>query len=111
MAQVKVFGYSDKISVKPGEVIQFHVNADGTEIAEAQLVRLIHGDEHPSGPGFIEEEIDCAGERHVEGRKAIYPGRVIPRGADPERRLALDGSLTLFAFIHPTCRRSGFANA
>ncbi len=31
MAQVKLFGYADKISVKPGEIIQFHVNADGTE--------------------------------------------------------------------------------
>ncbi|WGR93467.1 hypothetical protein MTX20_02330 [Bradyrhizobium sp. ISRA435] len=60
MAQVKLFGYSDKISVKPGDVIQFHVNADGTEVAEAQLVRLIHGDEHPAGPGFVEQEIDCS---------------------------------------------------
>ena len=23
-------------------------------------MRLIHGDEHPDGPGFIEEEVDCA---------------------------------------------------
>ena len=44
MAQVKVFGYADKISVKPGQVIQFHVNADGTDTADAHLVRLIHGD-------------------------------------------------------------------
>ena len=47
MAQVKLFGYADKISVRPGDAIQFHVNADGTYVAEAQLVRLIHGDEHP----------------------------------------------------------------
>ncbi len=25
---------------------------------QAQLVRLIHGDEHPDGPGFVEQEID-----------------------------------------------------
>ena len=60
MAQVKLFGYADKISVKPGEVVQFHVNAEGTDTAQAQLVRLIHGDQDPAGPGFIEEEIDCA---------------------------------------------------
>ena len=55
MAQIKLFGYSDKISVRPGDRLQFHVNADGTETAQAQLVRLIHGDQHPSGPGVIEE--------------------------------------------------------
>ena len=60
MAQVKLFGYTDKISVKPGEVVQFHVNAEGTSTAQAQLVRLIHGDQDPAGPGFIEEEVDCA---------------------------------------------------
>ena len=57
MAQIKVFGYTDKLSVKPGDELTFHVHADGTDKAKAQLVRLIHGDEHPSGPGFIEEEI------------------------------------------------------
>jgi N,N-dimethylformamidase len=59
MAQVKLFGYTDKISLRPGETVQFHVNADGTESAEAQLVRLIHGDQNPVGPGFIEEEVAC----------------------------------------------------
>ena len=59
MAQIKLFGYTDRISVNPGERIKFHVNADGTDTAEAQLVRLIHGDENPIGPGFVEEEIQC----------------------------------------------------
>ena len=46
MAEIKVFGYTDKLSVKPGDKIDFHVSADGTKTANAQLVRLIHGDEH-----------------------------------------------------------------
>ena len=58
MAEIKIFGYTNKISVKQGEEIDFHVNADGTDVAEAQLVRLIHGDEHIDGPGFVEKEID-----------------------------------------------------
>ena len=60
MAQVKLFGYADKISVKPGEVVKFHVDAEGTDTARAQLVRLIHGDHDPAGPGFVEQEVDCA---------------------------------------------------
>ena len=58
MAEIKIFGYTNKISVKQGEEIDFHVYADGTDVADAKLVRLIHGDEHPDGPGFVEEEID-----------------------------------------------------
>ena len=60
MAQQKIFGYADRLSVRPGEEIAFHVNADGTNEAAAHLVRLIHGDTHEAGPGHIEEEIDHA---------------------------------------------------
>ena len=60
MAEIKIFGYTNKISVKQGEDIDVHVNADGTETADAQLVRLIHGDEHSDGPGFVEEEVECS---------------------------------------------------
>lgn len=52
MAEQKIFGYADRISVKPGDDISFYVHADGTARAEAQLVRLIHGDAHPAGPGY-----------------------------------------------------------
>ena len=41
MAEIKIFGYTDKISVKQGEKINFHVSADGTKTAQAQLVKLI----------------------------------------------------------------------
>ena len=59
MAEIKVFGYTDKLSVKPGDKIDFHVSADGTKTVNAQLVRLIHGDEHPNGPGYNDEAVDC----------------------------------------------------
>ena len=80
MAEQKIFGYADKISVKPGETISFHVHADGTAQADAQLVRLIHGDAHPAGPGYKEEEIDCALNGTWDGSQAIHPGRLVPDG-------------------------------
>jgi N,N-dimethylformamidase len=101
MAQVKIFGYADKISVKPGEIIQFHVNADGANVAEARLVRLIHGDAHPDGPGFIEEEVDCAANGVWQVEKQFTQVGSFLEVSDPRRELALEGSLTLFAFIHP----------
>jgi N,N-dimethylformamidase len=101
MAQVKIFGYTDRISVKAGETIQFHVSADGTSAAEAQLVRLIHGDQHPDGPGFIEEEIDCAVNGTWQVEKQYTQVGSFLDVADPQLRLALDGSITLCAFIWP----------
>jgi N,N-dimethylformamidase len=111
MAQVKVFGYADQISVRPGDVIQFHVNADGTDTAEAQLVRVIHGDEHPDGPGFVEEEVDCATNGVWRVKKQYAQVGSFLEVADPERKLALDGSLTLCAFIHPLLPQAGHRQA
>jgi N,N-dimethylformamidase len=80
MANVKLFGYADKISVRPGDTIDFYVTADGTREAEAQLVRLIHGDQHPSGPGYVDEEISCVPtssqdcQRQVCGRPSWVAG-------------------------------------
>jgi N,N-dimethylformamidase len=104
---VGLFGYTDKISVRPGEVVQFHVSAEGTDRAEAQLVRLIHGDESSIGPGFVEEEVACAenGAWQVE-RQRTKVGSFLEVD-DPEGRLAFARSFTLFAFIHPTWPASG----
>jgi N,N-dimethylformamidase len=101
MAQVKLFGYADKISVKPGEIVQFHVNADGTDTAIAQLVRLIHGDENPAGPGFMEQELDCFANGTWQVEKQYTQVGSFLEVVDRQRELALEGSLTLFAFIHP----------
>src|ERR1700678_1160368 len=107
MAQVKLFGYTDKISLRPGEIVQFHVNADGTKTAEAQLVRLIHGDQHPAGPGFIEEEVGCAANGTWQVEKQYTQVGSFLEVADPERKLALEGSLTVFGFIFPTWPQVG----
>ena len=107
MAQIKLFGYTDKISVKPGDTIGFHVNADGTETAEAQLVRLVHGDQHPGGPGFVEQEIACAANGRWAVRKQYTQVGSFLTVADPERRLALDGSLTLFCFVFASLPQVG----
>ncbi|MEG6508857.1 N,N-dimethylformamidase beta subunit family domain-containing protein [Methyloligella sp. 2.7D] len=101
MAQVKVFGYSDKLSLKVGEEVQIHVSADGTDTVDAQLVRLIHGDEHPDGPGFIEEEVDCEANGVWDVEKQFTQVGSFLEVEDPAKTLALDGSITLHAFIWP----------
>jgi len=107
MAQVKLFGYANKISVKPGETIDFHVNADGTTSAEAQLVRLIHGDEHPDGPGFKEEEVVCDDNGAWAVKKQYTQLGSFLAVADPQKKLALEGSITVYGFIYPGLPEAG----
>lgn len=107
MAEQKIFGYTDKLSVRQGETVNFHVNADGTKTAQAQLVRLIHGDEHPAGPGFIEEEIDhpINGTWSVE-KQFTQLGSYLTVD-DPHNKLSIDGSLSLMSYIFPTIPKKG----
>jgi N,N-dimethylformamidase len=101
MAEQKIFGYADKISVKPGDEIFFFVHADGTKTVDAQLVRLIHGDAHPAGPGYNEEEVACDLNGAWEVRKQYTQVGSYLTVDDPERRLALDGSFSLCTFVYP----------
>lgn len=102
MAEVKLFGYCNRISVKPAEQISFHVTADGTTTAEAQLVRLIHGDHNPIGPGYIEKEIAASLNGTWTVKKQFTQVGSYLEVADPQRKLAPDRSFTLFAFIWPS---------
>lgn len=107
MAEQKIFGYADKISVKPGDDIGIYVHADGTASAQAQLVRLIHGDSHPDGPGYVEQEIDCAWNGPWDVFRQFTQVGSYLTVADPQRHLALDKSFTLCAFVYPTMPGGG----
>ena len=107
MAEITLTGYCDRFSVRPGEEIQFMVSAEGTEQAEAQLVQLIHGDETPGGPGFVEKEVPGP----IDGSQAVFQqftqAGSFARVVDPECRLAVEGSFTLWAYIWPTTPEKG----
>jgi N,N-dimethylformamidase len=107
MAQQKIFGYANRVSVRPGDEISFHVNCDGASEAEAQLVRLIHGDAHEAGPGHVEVEVDSP----INGRWAVKKqftqlGSFL-KVTDPTNTLAVSGSFSLMAFIWPTMPKRG----
>ncbi len=61
-------GYSSEISVAPGEAIDFMVSSEAEKPFTARIVRLIHGDCNPAGPGYREEAIPS----EIDG---VYPGR------------------------------------
>ena len=54
---LRITGYSDKFSARPGETIKFHVNSEFSESYDTEIVRLIHGNTNPDGPGYKDEEI------------------------------------------------------
>jgi len=102
-----ITGYCDRLSVKPGDTLRFMLSAEGTTGAEAQLVRLIHGDENPIGPGFLEEEIaaSCNGPVTLAQQYSQMGSFIeIP---DPEGRALPEGSFTLHALICPTLPGKG----
>ena len=102
---LRITGYSDRYSIRPGDDITFYVNAENGEDYEARLVRLIHGDTNPDGPGYKEEEIAAPFDGSYTGRnQKIHGGSyaIVPHDA----RLSVS-SFTVQAFIFPTTPPKG----
>jgi len=64
----RIVGYSDEISVAPGERIRFMVSCEGVERYRADIVRLISGDTQPDGPGYRHEALETAISGEYVGR-------------------------------------------
>ena len=102
---MKLVGYTDRLSVAPGDTIRFMVSSEHPRY-RADLVRLIHGDESPAGPGFKEREVPSTIDGEYPGRsKPIHSGSYIhvPGHAALD---ALD-SFTVTAWIYPTTPGKG----
>ncbi len=94
-----IVGYADHLSVVPGDALAFKVSTVADRY-RASLVRLIHGDVNPAGPGFKEERLESEIDGEYPGRHQRYPSGsyvVVP----DDGRLALD-TFTLQAWILPT---------
>lgn len=63
----ELLGYAVPMVAKPGDTVQIMVSTEA-ERYDAEIVRLIHGDTNPDGPGFKAERV----ESEVNGS---YPGR------------------------------------
>ena len=107
MAYIRVSAYTDKLSVKPGDTLRVMASTDATDRVRAQLVQLIHGDEHPDGPGFIERPVASPIDREWPARKQYIQKGNCLRVADPQGRLAPTGPFTLHAYIFPTLLEAG----
>ena len=60
---IPLIGYADRFSARPGERIAVKVSSQSDHPYQADLVRIIHADANPTGPGIKLKEIaaDFAG--------------------------------------------------
>ncbi|HTZ36173.1 MAG TPA: N,N-dimethylformamidase beta subunit family domain-containing protein, partial [Stellaceae bacterium] len=68
---VPLVGYVDRFSARPGERIEVKVSSALGAPYRADLVRIVHGDANPSGPGIKLEEV-------AAGFTGDYPSRFQP---------------------------------
>jgi N,N-dimethylformamidase len=103
----KIVGYSDKISVRSGEDISFFASCEGGEPYKARIVRLIHGDTNPAGPGYKEESVVTSIDGTYQGREqAIRAGSYVVVPGHP--LLAALESFTLQVMAWPTTPLKGW---
>jgi len=99
---LKITGYPDRYSAAAGEVIDFKVSLEEGTCFDARLVRVVHGDANPQGPGlkFIHIPSNADGS---------HPGRVQTTDAGSYAVIdhvpALAENFTYFAMIWPTLLR------
>ncbi len=99
---LKITGYPDRYSVAPGETIAFKVSLEEGDSFEARLVRVVHGDANPEGPGLKFRHIPSnADGRHPGFTQTMDAGSYMAVPAFP----ALDGAFTFYTMIWPTLGR------
>ena len=96
----RLLGYADRISVEPGETINFKVSSEDEGAFHLDILRIRCGDDTPGGPGLKETPV----EARVNGD---YPARFQKTqvgsfvSIDHPRKLVLE-SFTLQAMVWPT---------
>ena len=102
----ELIGYTDKLSVTPEQSIDFKIS---TELAgyEVTMVRLIHGDENPNGPGFKEQVIESTVNGKYPGRRQVAHCGSYVVVQDLEGVLSHLTNITLQAWIFPTTLHKG----
>jgi N,N-dimethylformamidase len=96
-AALELIGYPDRLSARRGETLDFMVSTDAARV-EAAIVRLLHGDEHPDGPGFKEQEVERLGDFAGAKQVAVAGSYAFA----PLAGLDATAGLTAAAWIWPT---------
>ena len=103
---VPLIGYSDRLSLRPGETIAFKVSSTASEPFTAWLMRSISADPNPEGLGIVEESAESAFPRQQFPSRfqPFFPGSYAVNG----KTLALPvrEGFAIAATVYPTLRKS-----
>ncbi|WP_172327896.1 N,N-dimethylformamidase beta subunit family domain-containing protein [Mangrovicoccus sp. HB161399] len=101
---LKITGYPDRLSAAAGETVNFMVSLEEGERFDARLVRVIHGDCNPEGPGLKFRHVPSnADGSHPGGPQRIDAGSYMSAPSVP----AATGPFTFYTMIWPTLLRLG----
>src|SRR5688572_20553003 len=96
----RILAYTDKLSVEPSELVEVKVSSPRPGSYRASLVRVICGDDSPSGPGYkVEPVAGVAASEHPARHQPIPCGSYVE--IDDRNSFALQ-SFSLRTFIWPT---------
>ena len=102
MGKIRINGYCDPLNVKSGDEIDFMISAENTEKVSSKIVRLVHGDENPLGPGFIENELDSNFPNSLKVARQFAQKGAFAKVKDDDKVLSLKDSFTIYAFVNPS---------
>ena len=94
---MKITGYADSLSVAVGSELTFRISSESPTY-RARLVRLIHGDRNPNGPGFKCEPVPSNIDGDYRGRFQPIPSGSCALITD----LSPVPALTLGCWLWPT---------
>lgn len=103
---IPLIGYTDRLSGRPGDTIEFKVSSRYKAPYDAALVRIICADPNPAGPGMIEKPVDS-------DLNGAYPSRLQPFYPGSHGSAAVTGlfhaagSFSLVATIWPSTPGGG----
>lgn len=96
----RLLAYTDKLSLKPGDLVQVKVSSPQAGKYRARLVRVICGDDSEEGPGFKVEPVKGVAESEHPAR--FQPVPLGSYAAIKDRKGFALASFSLSAFIWPT---------
>jgi len=96
---MRLTGYPDRFSARPGETIRLHVSSKASKY-RAEIVRLIHGDPNPMGPGLKVEPVESPVTGEYDGKEQhLYGGSHVT--VPDSSYLDLADAFTITAWISP----------
>lgn len=95
-----VVGYTDRLTVQPGQTVDFKISCTEPNFT-ASLVRLIHGDANPAGPGFKSQHVPSTIEgAHVGLHQPLRAGSYVRVPHRDGLTPVADFSIHLWMWIH-----------